>query len=63
MLSASPDHVPIREAQSAADLPVSFAGGSSIVSGLPLEVGTVESQAVKNDSELAGERDLGRLRF
>ena len=63
MLSASPDHVPIREPQSAADLPVSFAGGSSIVSGLPLEMGTVESQAVKNDSELAGERDLGRLRF
>ena len=43
-VSASPDHVPIREPQSAADLPVSFAGGSSIVSGLPLEMGTVKSQ-------------------
>ena len=32
--SASPDHVPVREPRSADDLSVSFAGGSSVVSGL-----------------------------
>jgi hypothetical protein len=52
--------VPVRDLDPHS-LTVSFAGGSSILSGLPLEIGPVDPDPVQNDSELAGERDLGGL--
>jgi hypothetical protein len=41
---------------------LSFAASSSVADGLPLEIATVDPDAVKNYSELAGQRDLGGLR-
>jgi hypothetical protein len=55
-------HVPVREPQSAAGLTVSFPAGSSVADGLPLEIAPVDPDAVKDYSELAGQRDLGGLR-
>jgi hypothetical protein len=39
---------------------LSFAASSSVADGLPPEIATVDPDAVKNYSELAAQRDLGR---